>query len=223
VSLAQTRVESYIAALIVSSVPVVVMMIDALLLRKKAPLHVWIGACIGFCGITLLFYREGASFSFSPFVAVLLLAVILWALGTSLSKVLALPAKSVVNSGIQQITVGIGAMTGIVLFSPSSLQHLGDVSMTAWAAVLYLAVVGSAALAAYSYLLAHEPNHRIVTYALVNPLIAIVLGLTFGREQPVPYLVPGAALILGGLALMFYGERVFGQRGRGRKQVNMQI
>jgi drug/metabolite transporter (DMT)-like permease len=208
VSLAQTRVESYIAALIVSSIPVVVMMLDALLLRRKAPFTGWIGAGIGFCGIALLFYRQGVRFSFSPYVAVLFLAAVLWALGTSLSKVLVLPVKSALSSGIQQTTVGIGAMMGIVIITPSSLIALPQVSIVACASVLYLAVVGSAALAAYAYLLNHEPNNRIVTYALVNPLIAIILGLVIAKEIAVPYLVPGAALILGGLALMFYGERI---------------
>lgn len=208
VSLAQTRVESYIAALIMSSTPVVVMMIDTLLLRKKPPNTGWIGAILGFCGITLLFYRQGASFSISWYMVILFTAVAFWALGTSLSKVLALPGKSAVNSGIQQTVIGIGALSGITIASPSSFTALPHISPIAWTSILYLAFVGSATLAAYAYLLVHEPNHRIVTYTLVNPLIAIVLGLTFGLEQPVAYLVPGTILILSGLALMFYGERL---------------
>jgi drug/metabolite transporter (DMT)-like permease len=209
VSLAQTRVESYIAALIISSTPVAVMMIDTLLLRKKPPVTGWIGAILGFCGIALLFHRHGASFSLSWFMVILFAAVTFWALGTSLSKVLALPGKSAVNSGIQQTAIGIGALSGIAVVSPSSLAVLPHISPIAWTSILYLAVMGSAALAAYAYLLSHEPNHRIVTYALVNPLIAIILGLTFGREHPVAYLVPGTIMILSGLALMFYGERTF--------------
>ncbi|MBN1129782.1 MAG: EamA family transporter, partial [Chitinispirillaceae bacterium] len=86
---------------------------------------------------------------------------------------------------------------------------LPHISPIAWMSVLYLAVVGSAALAAYAYLLSHEPNHRIVTYALVNPLIAILLGITLAGEKAVPHLVPGTLLILSGLALLFYGKRLF--------------
>ena len=208
VSLAQTRVESYIAALIVSLTPVVVMMIDTFLFQKKPPITGWIGAIIGFCGVTLLFYRQGASFSVSWYMILLLLAIAFWAMGTSLSKVLVLPRKSVVNSGIQQAAIGIGALSGIIIVSPSSFAALPHISLVAWSSILYLTVVGSTALTAYAYLLAHEPNHRIVTNTLVNPLIAILLGLTFGKEQPVPHLVLGTILILSGLALMFYGERI---------------
>jgi drug/metabolite transporter (DMT)-like permease len=208
VCLAQTRLESYIAALIMSSTPVVVMMIDMLLLRKKPPITGWIGAILGFCGIALLFYRHGASFSLSWYMAILFIAVVFWALGTSLSKVLALPGKSAVNSGIQQTAIGIGALSGIAIASPSAFAALPHISQIALTSILYLAVVGSATLAAYAYLLAHEPNHRIVTYTLVNPLIAILLGLFFAGEKAVPHLVPGTILILSGLALMFYGERM---------------
>jgi drug/metabolite transporter (DMT)-like permease len=208
VSLAQTRVESYIAALIVSSVPVVVMIIDTLLLRKKPPLTGWLGALLGFSGIALLFYRHGVSFSVSWHMVILLIAVVFWALGTSLSKVLAQPERSAVNSAIQQGAIGIGALSGIAILNPSSLAVLPHISPIALVSILYLAVVGAAALAAYAYLLSHEPNHRIVTYALVNPLIAILLGIVLAGEKAVPHLVPGTILILSGLALLFYGERL---------------
>ncbi|MBN1130174.1 MAG: EamA family transporter, partial [Chitinispirillaceae bacterium] len=101
-SLAQTRVESYIAALIVSSVPVLVMINDTLLLRKKPPLTGWLGALLGISGIALLFYRHGVSFSVSWHTVILFIAVMFWALGTSFSKVLVPPGRSAVNSAIQQ-------------------------------------------------------------------------------------------------------------------------
>jgi drug/metabolite transporter (DMT)-like permease len=208
VSLAQTRIESYIAALIVSLTPIVVMMIDTFLFQKKPPITGWIGAMLGFCGVALLFYRQGAEFSVSWHMLILLIAIGFWALGTSLSKRLALPGKSAVNSAIQQTAIGIGALSGIIIVSPSSFAVLPHISLVAWSSILYLTVVGSAALSAYAYLLAHEPNHRIVTNTLVNPLIAILLGLTFGGEKAVPHLVWGTILILSGLTLMFYGERI---------------
>ena len=60
----------------------------------------------------------------------------------------------------------------------------------------YLAVVGSIAFAAYTYLVKHEPAERVVSYALVNPLIALVLGLVIGNESPKPLIAVGSPLIL---------------------------
>jgi drug/metabolite transporter (DMT)-like permease len=69
-----------------------------------------------------------------------------------------------------------------------------------------LAVVGSLAISAYAYLLVHEPSIRIVSYALVNPGIAVFLGFLFGKETAAPYMAVGLPLILVGLATMLYGE-----------------
>jgi drug/metabolite transporter (DMT)-like permease len=70
----------------------------------------------------------------------------------------------------------------------------------------YLALVGSLAITAYAYLLVNEPSIRIVSYALVNPGIAVFLGFLFGDESAAPYLGIGLPLILIGLATMLYGQ-----------------
>ena len=70
----------------------------------------------------------------------------------------------------------------------------------------YLGVVGSLAITAYAYLLVNEPSIRIVSHALVNPGIAVLLGLLFGNESAAPYLGIGLPLFLIGLATMLYGQ-----------------
>ncbi len=75
--------------------------------------------------------------------------------------------------------------------------------------MLYLGVIGSLAFSAYTYLVAVEPAERVVSYALVNPLIALVLGLWLGSESPTPYLAVGVPLALwSASAFMLYGERL---------------
>ena len=54
-----------------------------------------------------------------------------------------------------------------------------------------------------------EPAERLVSYALVNPIIALVLGLWLGAETPTPFLAIGVPIALVGLAFMLYGERFF--------------
>jgi EamA domain-containing membrane protein RarD len=48
----------------------------------------------------------------------------------------------------------------------------------------------------------------VVSYALVNPLIALVLGLWLAAEVPTPFLALGVTLALIGLGFMLYGERL---------------
>jgi drug/metabolite transporter (DMT)-like permease len=81
----------------------------------------------------------------------------------------------------------------------------------------YLAVIGSLAITAYAYLLVNEPSIRIVSYALVNPGIAVFLGFLFGNETATPYMLIGFPLILIGLVTMLYGETLLGRLQKRRK------
>jgi drug/metabolite transporter (DMT)-like permease len=74
--------------------------------------------------------------------------------------------------------------------------------------LIYLATIGSVAFYAYVYLIAHEPSIRVVSYAIVNPLIAVLLGLFLGDEKAVPFLVVGIPFICFGLVFMLYGESI---------------
>ena len=47
-----------------------------------------------------------------------------------------------------------------------------------------------------------------MSYALVNPLIALFIGLGLAAESPTPYLWLGVPLVIVGLGIMLYGERL---------------
>jgi drug/metabolite transporter (DMT)-like permease len=74
------------------------------------------------------------------------------------------------------------------------------------------------AFAAYAYLLVNEPSIRIVSYALVNPGIAVFLGFLFGNETAAPYMPIGFPLILLGLTTMLYGETLLGRLRQRREK-----
>jgi drug/metabolite transporter (DMT)-like permease len=103
----------------------------------------------------------------------------------------------------------IAGHTADTVFSGASVRSILGLS--------YLAVVGSLAITAYAYLLVNEPSIRIVSYALVNPGIAVFLGLLFGSETAAPYLPVGLPLILLGLATMLYGETLRAKLKRKRE------
>ena len=73
-------------------------------------------------------------------------------------------------------------------------------SAAAW---LYLSVAGSlVAYTAYVWLLHVSTPTRVSTYAYVNPLIAVLLGCTIGREPFSPELLVAAALVIVAVALI---------------------
>jgi drug/metabolite transporter (DMT)-like permease len=111
-----------------------------------------------------------------------------------------------VNSGIQMLFVSAVSLVAVSFLYPPLPQVLPSVSLRSALALLYLAVVGSLAFGAFTYLIAHEPAIRVSSYSLVNPVFATLLGLLVGDETPVPLLVIGLPLVLLGVALMLYGE-----------------
>ncbi len=205
VSVAVKNVDSYLAALIVATTPMVVLFYDKFFFKKEISITGWIGTIVGLVGVALLLIKENAVIpSISVPAILVILAVSLWALGTSLTKIIPLPKNSIVNGGIQLFVVGIGTIFIANFFTPINNILWQDISMKVIGSVLYLSIFGSISLAAFAWLLYNEPNSRVMTYAFVNPLIAIILGILIGKEQPVPWLIGGTILIFTGLFLMFY-------------------
>jgi drug/metabolite transporter (DMT)-like permease len=209
ISVAEQSVDSYIAALLSASAPILVAVFDRLMLRKPLSLMRVLGVVGGFAGVALLLYNgQSIRSSLSTFILIDLAGVAVWSFATSLGHRLPVPDDTLVNSGMQMLFTGVVALGGSLLFGPRPAAVIAGASLLSALSVLYLAVVGSIAYAAFTYLVSHEPAARVVSYALVNPLIALLLGLGLGAETATPYLWAGVPLILLSLVLMLYGERV---------------
>jgi drug/metabolite transporter (DMT)-like permease len=88
-------------------------------------------------------------------------------------------------------------------FGQFSFARVTALSFGSW---LYLTIAGSlVAYTAYVWLLHASTPARVATYAYVNPLIAVLLGCTFGREIFSHELLMAAALIIVAVALIVRG------------------
>ncbi|MBN2552359.1 MAG: EamA family transporter [Spirochaetales bacterium] len=218
VTIAEQRVDSYIVALVMSIVPLSVAAFDRFLFGKTITWMRLGGILIGFCGVAFLLY-DGRSLrgSLGPHTVMVLAAMLLWSFGTSLAHRLPLPADSRINSGIQMLFSGLVSIAIALLTGHTPATVFASVSLRSLLGLAYLGFVGSLAIMAYAYLLVHEPSIRIVSYALVNPGIAVLLGFLFAGETASPYLAVGFPMILIGLAVMLYGELLL-RRLKGRKR-----
>ncbi|HLV91466.1 MAG TPA: EamA family transporter, partial [Acidimicrobiia bacterium] len=76
-------------------------------------------------------------------------------------------------------------------------------SMKAWAAMLYLAVFGSLlAYTAFVYLMHNVRPSLATSYAYVNPIVAVILGVTLGDETLTGAVFFALPLILASVALV---------------------
>lgn len=216
ITAAERRIDSYIAALLASASPIIVALFDRLLLGMRLTAVRVLGVATGFAGVALLLY-DGRSLatSFDAPVLLCLGGVLLWGLGTSLGHRFPVHGDNTVNSGLQMLVTGVVAAAVVLIAGHRPAAIAAAMSGESLFGVAYLAVVGSIAFSAYTYLVKHEPAERVVSYALVNPLIALVLGLAVGSESPKPFIAVGVPLIITGLGFMLYGERLAGWLRRG--------
>jgi drug/metabolite transporter (DMT)-like permease len=211
ITAAERRVDSYIAALLASSSPIVVALFDRVLLRQRLTLVRVLGVVLGFGGVALLLY-DGRSLASSLDTPVLLglAGVLIWGLGTSLGHRFPVSGDNTVNSGVQMLFTGLVSLAITLLAGHRPAEIAAAISPSSLFGVAYLAVVGSIAFSAFTYLVKHEPAERVVSYALVNPVIALVLGLAVGNESPKPLIAVASPVLLVGLGFMLYGERLAG-------------
>lgn len=209
VTVAEKKVDSYLAALLIATTPIMVLAIDRVLFRKEVSFINLIGALIGLGGVALLLF-DGTGYmpKISLHLMLIFTGVFFWSLGTAFAKRLPLPRDNFVNSGIQLITVGFLTLLVLQFIQPVSAVAWHTTTSWSWLSLGFLSIFGTLALCSYAYLCTHEPNHRVVSYALVNPVIAVVIGLFLGGETKVPFIIPGVSGILLGLFFMLYGDRV---------------
>ncbi|QSA99590.1 EamA family transporter [Methylomonas sp. EFPC1] len=219
---AEQTVPSGVAALIIGAVPMFLVMADALRPNGNRPtLRVLVGLVIGFMGIYLLVgptaFSDGIPVNL-PGVAALLLASLLWALGSIYSKTADLPKTALMTTGAEMLTGGFALLLVSALSEQWGVFNLAQVSVNSWLALAYLIVFGSMiGFASYAWLLQNAPIPLVATYAYVNPLVAVFLGNWFAQEPLTPRVLSAAAIIIGAIVFMnsARGSRTKRAAGRG--------
>jgi drug/metabolite transporter (DMT)-like permease len=203
VSVAEQEVPSGLAALLIASVPLWV-----ILLRRAAGESVSrasVGAVlVGFAGVALLL-RPGEQSGDATVLGLLAVvaAALMWATGSFASPRLSLPSDGLVSTGWQMLLGGLVIVAvGVALGEAGDVQ-VGEFSARSIVALTYLIAVGSwFAFTAYAWLLQNAPIAKVATYAYVNPVVAILLGWLILDEVVTPITLVGAAIIVVSVALV---------------------
>ena len=81
--------------------------------------------------------------------------------------------------------------------------HLSAITARSAAALGYLIVFGSIlGFSAYVWLLTVSTPDRVSTYAFVNPIVAVALGVLLAGEKLTPRIALASAVIVGAVALI---------------------
>lgn len=171
-------VASAVAALAIATVPLFALLFGLIWGQRTTGLE-WGGIVLGLVGIGLL--NLGHNLQASPLGAVLvLLAAASWAFGSMWSRHLSLPSGAMASAA--QMLIGGAVLLAGSVASGERLEQAPDAA--GWFALAYLTLLGSiVAFSAYLYLLKHVRPAAATSYAYVNPVVAVLLGVTFAGER----------------------------------------
>lgn len=196
---AEEHVPTGLASLLIASVPLWVVAMR-LALHEHMRRATLVGVGIGFLGVAVLLRPGGGA----TWIGVLLCMVssVMWAVGSIASARLPMPENSFVGTAWEMLIGGavmlpVGAATA-GSFTPSTKSLL---------AFAYLVTFGSIiGYTAYTWLLAHAPLSLAATYAYVNPVVAILLGVLVRGEHLTIQILVGAAIVVGSVAIVVRQE-----------------
>jgi drug/metabolite transporter (DMT)-like permease len=196
VSWGEQFVPSGVAALLVASVPLWMVVFAHFTGDDRISLPVAAGLVLGIAGVTLLVQPSGGAGHLLGSL-VILGAAISWAAGSVYARRAPLPRRPLVSTGMEMLA---GAAALLVLSAASGelgRVHLERVSWQSLVALAYLVVFGSLlAFSSYVWLLRHTRAAVAGTYAYVNPAVAVLLGWGFLGEAITTRVIVGGAVII---------------------------
>ena len=216
----ETMVPSGFASLIISTMPIMIALLEMCLgLAGKGGDALtprgWAGTLLGTVGIAVLVLPSlhgGARTGYTkPLlgVTVLLAAASSFAVGSVLSRRFHFRADTFVATGWQ---IGIAGIFNAAVALGSGGLHRAVWTWSGIGAIVYLSIFGSLfGLVAFTYLLQNVAVTRVATYAFVNPVIAVLLGVAVLHERLSMTQVGGMAVVVCAVALVVYSR---GQAGK---------
>jgi drug/metabolite transporter (DMT)-like permease len=192
------------ASLVIGSVPLWIVLLRVA--TGDRPSRRVLGAvALGFVGLAIL-VRPGGGTSVA-WLGLVVCSALAWALGSFLSSRLPLPADAFAATALEMLVGGLFLLPFGLAFHGAGSLSPADFSTRSILGWVYLVLIGSlVGYTAYVWLLGHAPIATVATYAYVNPVVAIVLGVLFLHEAVTWTIVAGAAVILVSVAIVIRQE-----------------
>jgi drug/metabolite transporter (DMT)-like permease len=197
VHVAETRIDSSVAAMIAGTVPLQVILLRTVT-ADRVSRALRAGTGVGLVGLALVLLPGVGSGSTAIGLLVMVGASMAWSIGSFVSPRLTLPKDPFVASALEMLFGGLFLTSGALAVGEGSGLGADTFAAKSVAAWIYLVLVGSlVGFSAYAWLLRAAPISLVVTHQYVNPLVAIALGMLLLDERPSPLALAGAALVVG--------------------------
>jgi drug/metabolite transporter (DMT)-like permease len=206
VSWAEQRIPSGLAALLVATAPLWMVVLNWGLSGTRPSGRVWLGLVVGFAGLAILVGPSellGGGAADPLGAGAVVLGSLAWAAGSVVSGRLDLPRSPQLATATEMLGGGALLMLTGTLLGEWGRVDLAGVGWQSWVAYLYLVFVGSlVGFSAYVWLLRHAEVAKVATYAYVNPVVAVLLGWLIAGEALTARIMIAAAVIVAGVVFI---------------------
>jgi drug/metabolite transporter (DMT)-like permease len=204
---AEQYVSSSVAAIFIGAAPLAAALWSGCFGVWPGPVQ-WVGILAGFGGVVLL--ARGAQLEAAPVgIVALTIADLCWTLGSVLAQRRLKLAPGPIGFATEMIAGGVVMM--IVAMARGEMPPFvagWPPTTAAGLAFVYLVCAGSlGAFTAYMFLLSRVPSTIAISYAYVNPLIAVLIGVAFGGEILTSREGWATAIIVGSVVLLTQERR----------------
>jgi drug/metabolite transporter (DMT)-like permease len=207
ISLAETSIPSGVAALLVATIPMFMVLVEALRPGGVKPTLIQVlGLLVGFSGVAFLIgpVEFGGTREFGLLSGgIALTAAFLWSLGSIYSRNADLPKSTLLFTGMEMLMGSLGLFIVSALMGEFAHFQLTAVSTRSLLGLLYLIGIGSlVGFTSYAWLLRNAPVSLVSTYAYVNPVVAVLLGSLFAQEKLSARILIAALIIVGSVVMV---------------------
>ena len=215
VTLAEQYIASGLAAVIVATVPIYMVLLGWLTGSAARPTPiVWLGLIGGLSGVALLLAPSAQLVDplhphATTGMIILLFSSFAWSAGSIYSRRARNARSPFLAAGQQMLCGGAFLMIAGLVRGESRGFHPTQMTWHSIAAWSYLVLIGAiVAFTAYIWLLRHCDPAKVATYAYVNPIVAVLLGAAFAGEKLTMRTVIAAMLIIGSVALVITADQL---------------
>ncbi len=199
VSIAEKRIPSGIAAVLVATVPTWAALLGAVFGLERVTMRHAAGLALGFAGVAILVVGHGSGRIDAVGVVTVVVGALSWAAGSVWATRAPTVRRPLVMTGMEMVGGGIGCAIAGLARGEAADFHPAAVPTRSWVALAYLVVFGSmVAYTAYVWLLHNARLSLVTTYTYVNPLVAVALGaIILSESLTLRTLLASAAIVVG--------------------------
>jgi len=213
-ALAEKVVPIGVASLIVAAMPIWTALFRTLD-KDRPKLSSLLGIVAGLIGIGIIMLPgqtiarpDSGGASVTLWMFIILFGNLCWSLGSFIAPRMETPSNPLVLS-TYEMAGAAGALFIAGMIHQESISDFMDASARSWGGWLYLVTVGSLiGYTVYTWLLENAPITLVSTYAYVNPVVAVALGIVIFNETLTTNILVGGFIVIVSVAIVVAVESV---------------